>query len=64
MEFYCRIFFTEYLYSCKAQDEQGQGMSCTSMELKEKEKNNTTVLVLPMIHLLLLKYIIWTVLML
>ena len=34
--------FTEYLYSCKAQDEEGQYLSCTCMELKKKGKYNCT----------------------
>ena len=34
--------FTEYLYSCKAQDEEGQDLSCTCMELKEEGKYNCT----------------------
>ena len=34
--------FTEYLYSCKAQDEEEQDLSCTCMELKEKGKYNCT----------------------
>ena len=30
------------MYSCKAQDEEGQDLSCTCMELKDKGKYNCT----------------------
>ena len=33
---------TEYLYSCKATNEEGQDLSCTCIELKEKGKYNCT----------------------
>ena len=33
-------FSTDYLYSCKAKDVEGQDLSCTCIELKEKENYN------------------------
>ena len=42
MPFLLQDFFTGYLYSCKAQDEEEQDLSCTCMELKEKGKYNCT----------------------
>ena len=35
-------FHTEYLYGCKAVDEEGQDLSCTCMKLQQKGKFNCT----------------------
>ena len=35
-------FHTDYLYGCKAEDEEGQDLSCNCMKLQEKGKFNCT----------------------
>ena len=34
----CQSFHIEYLYGCKAEDEEGQDLSCTCMKLQQKGK--------------------------
>ena len=38
----CQTFHLEYLYGCKAVDEEGQDLSCTCMKLQQKGKFNCT----------------------
>ena len=38
----CQSFRTEYLYGCKAEDEEGQDLSCNCMKLQQKGKFNCT----------------------
>ena len=38
----CQSFHIEYLYGCKAEDEEGQDLSCTCMKLQQKGKFNCT----------------------
>ena len=34
----CQSFHIEYLYGCKAEDEEEQDLSCTCMKLQQKGK--------------------------
>ena len=38
----CQSFHIEYLYGCKAVDEEGQDLSCNCMQLQQNDKFNCT----------------------